>query len=67
MTERLAAIDDHILQHRIAAALALLREEYGYSIPEAIDAFQARYDELRAARPRDFTVGPDVYGMNFYS
>jgi hypothetical protein len=37
------------------AALAALREEFGYSLPEAIDALNKRHMELRKTRPQDFT------------
>jgi len=67
MTNRLAVIDEHILHHRMLAALTLLREEFGYSIPEAIDAFSGRYEALRATRPLEFTVSREDYGQNFYS
>jgi hypothetical protein len=67
MTERLAAIDERILHHHIVRALVLLREEFGYSIPEAIDAFDKRYEQLRASRPQDFTLCREDYGRNFYS
>ena len=47
--------------------MVILREEFGYSIPEAIDAFYARYEHLRETRPQDFTVSRGEYGKNFYS
>ena len=67
MTERLAAIDEHIIHNRIVLALAALRDEFGYSIPEAIDTFSERYDRLRDTRPLEFTVSREDYGQNFYS
>ena len=67
MAERLAAIDEHILHNRIFPALVALREEFGYSIPEAIDAFNERYEQLRETRPEEFTVSREDYGQNFYS
>jgi hypothetical protein len=67
MTDRLAAIDEHILHHRMLPALVALREEFGYSIPEAIDAFSKRYEQLRETRPQEFTVSREDYGRNFYS
>lgn len=67
MTDRQAVIDEHILHRRILPALTVLREEFGYSIPEAIDAFSARYEQLREARPHEFTVSREDYGKNFYS
>jgi hypothetical protein len=45
----------------------ILREEYGHTIHEAIDAFSVRYEELRNSRPDDFTVPCDEYGKGFYS
>ncbi len=44
-----------------------LREEFGYSIPEAIDAFSERYERLRETRPEEFAVSREDYGRNFYS
>jgi hypothetical protein len=67
MTGRLAEIDEHVLHHQIVPALLLLRREFGYSISEAIDEFDQRYEQLRASRPRDFTLSRDDYGRNFYS
>lgn len=67
MTDRQAAIDEHILRHRILPALAALREDFGYSIPEAIDAFSKRYEQLRETRSQEFTVSREDYGNNFYS
>ncbi|HEY6791312.1 MAG TPA: hypothetical protein VI365_28785 [Trebonia sp.] len=67
MTDRLAVIDEHILHHRVLPALLALREEFRYSIPEAIDAFNERYEQLRETRPQEFTVSREDYGKNFYS
>jgi hypothetical protein len=67
MTDRSAAIDEHIFHNRILPAMVILREEFGYSIPEAIDAFYARYEHLRETRPQDFAVSRGEYGKNFYS
>ena len=44
-----------------------MREDFGYSIPEAIDAFGARYEQLRETRPSEFTVTREDYGKGFYS
>ncbi|GAA1531786.1 hypothetical protein GCM10009678_12550 [Actinomadura kijaniata] len=67
MTDRWPEIDDHIVNHRILPALMILRETFGYNIPQAIEAFDARCQYLREVRPGDFTVGPEEYGRNFYS
>ncbi len=67
MTERLAAIDEHILNRRIIPAIKALREEFGYSLPEALDAFYKRYEQLRETRPLEFTVSREDYGRGFYS
>ncbi|MGI5419878.1 hypothetical protein [Actinomadura luteofluorescens] len=67
MIDRWGEIDEHIVRHRILAAMVILREEYGYSIHEAIDAFGVRYELLREARPGDFTVSREEYGRHFYS
>ena len=67
MTDRQAAIDEHILHHRILPALVSLREDFGYSTPESIDAFSERYEQLRETRSQEFTVSREDYGNNFYS
>lgn len=67
MVDRWGEIDEHIVQHRILPAMVILREEYGYSIHEAIDAFDVRYRLLRETRPGDFTVSREEYGRHFYS
>ncbi|MBO2460539.1 hypothetical protein [Actinomadura violacea] len=55
------------MRHRIFPALTTLRQVSGYSIPEAIEKFDARYNYLRETRPDGFTVGPEEYGRHFYS
>ncbi|MBY8880760.1 hypothetical protein [Actinacidiphila acidipaludis] len=67
MAELPASVDRDILTRRIIPALVTIRETLGCSIPEALDVFQIRYDELRRDRPADFTVGPEEYGEGFYS
>jgi hypothetical protein len=67
MSDRSAEIDEHILHGRIFPALKAMREDFGYSIPEAIDAFSARYEQLRETRPSEFTVTRENYGKNFHS
>jgi hypothetical protein len=67
MTDRWAAIDEHILHHRIVQALMVLRGEFGYSIHEGIDAFGNRYEQLRETRPHEFTISREEYGKNVYT
>jgi hypothetical protein len=67
MADRWAAIDEHILSHRIVQALKALRDEFGYSIPQAIDAFDTRYKQLRGTRPDEFAVRHEDYGKNVYT
>ncbi|HEX6454459.1 MAG TPA: hypothetical protein VF060_33985 [Trebonia sp.] len=67
MTGWQAAIDEHILHHRILPALTALREEFGYSIPEVIDAFSERYEQLQETRSQEFIASREDYGKNFYS
>lgn len=67
MTELPESVDRDILDHRILFALRTIRDTLGCSIPEAIDVFAARYEELRRDRPDDFAVGPEEYGRGFYS
>ncbi|MER6813580.1 hypothetical protein ABT299_30295 [Spirillospora sp. NPDC000708] len=40
---------------------------FGYSVREAIDAFDVRYKLLRETLPDDFTVSLEEYGGQFYS
>ncbi|GGQ02417.1 hypothetical protein BKA00_004320 [Actinomadura coerulea] len=65
--DRWPEIDEHIVNHRILPALMILRRVFGYGIPEAIDAFDARYRVLRETRPDDFTVSREEYGRHVYS
>lgn len=65
--DRWPEIDEHIVNHRILPALMILRQVFGYGIPEAIDAFDARYRVLRETRPDDFTVSREEYGRHVHS
>jgi hypothetical protein len=67
VTDRSAEIDEYILHGRMFPALKALREDFGYSIPGAIDAFSKRYEHLRETRPHEFTVSHEDYGKDFYS
>jgi hypothetical protein len=67
MTRDLPVVDEHIVHNRVLPAIMVLRAEFGYSIPEAIDAFSERYEQLRETRPQDFTVSREEYGKSFYS
>jgi hypothetical protein len=60
-------IDDHIVNERILQALLIIRQEFGDSIPEAIDRFAERYESLRKARPDAFGKSREEYGRGFYS
>lgn len=67
MADGWAVIDEYILQQRIVQALKALRDEFGYSIHQAIDAFGNRYEQLRETRPHEFTVNHEDYGKNVYT
>jgi hypothetical protein len=67
MTDRWAVIDEHIFHGRIILACKAMREEFGYSLREAIDAFGNRYEELREMRSQEFTVSREDYGRNAYT
>ncbi|MEV5750394.1 hypothetical protein AB0L00_21460 [Actinoallomurus sp. NPDC052308] len=67
MTDRWPEIDELIVHRRIVPAIVILREEFGYGIREAIDAFGDRYEQLRDLRPEDFTLSPEEYFKGFYS
>ncbi|WP_329257312.1 hypothetical protein OG223_35075 [Streptomyces sp. NBC_01478] len=61
------SVDRNILEHRIVHALIIIRETRGCTLPQALDVFAERYEELRRDRPHDFTLGRDEYGRGFYS
>lgn len=67
MTDQWPEIDENIVSHRIIPVMMILRDMFGYSVREAIDAFDVRYKLLRETRPDDFTVSPKEYGRHFYS
>jgi hypothetical protein len=60
-------LDELIIANRKLEALLLLRQERGLSIPEALDAFTARYKQLRAEAPDRFTCDDKKYWEGFYS
>ncbi|MBM7437765.1 hypothetical protein [Streptomyces sp. HB132] len=60
-------VDDQILSHQILRGVMILRDRPGRSLHEALDAFVARYEVLRAERPEAFACGHDEYWANFYS
>ncbi|RMI31711.1 hypothetical protein [Nocardia stercoris] len=59
--------DEDIYAGRVVAAIKALRDAYGYSIHQGIDAVSERYQLLRREHPERFTVGPQEWGQNFYS
>ncbi|MEV5986016.1 hypothetical protein AB0L85_13465 [Streptomyces sp. NPDC052051] len=59
--------DDQILGKQIIRALLTLRDHLGCSLHEALDAFCARYEVLRAERPNDFACDREEYWVGFYS
>ncbi|MDV7219213.1 MULTISPECIES: hypothetical protein [Streptomyces] len=61
------SVDRDILEHRIIAAIATIRETLGCTIHQAIDVFAERYEGLRRDRPDDFDLSRDEYGRGFYS
>jgi len=67
VADRWAEIDEHILQHRIIQALKALRDDFGYSLPQAIDAFDGRYKQLRETWAQEFAVRHEDYGKNVYT
>ena len=67
MTDRWAVIDEDVLHQRVVPALVALREEFGYSMSEAIEAFNQRYMQLRETRPQEFTVSREDYGQGVYT
>ncbi|MFE4679187.1 hypothetical protein [Streptomyces sp. NPDC056721] len=59
--------DDQILSNQILRGIKILRDHLGCSLHEALDAFVARYEVLRIARPEAFVCGHDEYWTGFYS
>ncbi|MEU7862044.1 hypothetical protein [Nonomuraea sp. NPDC049141] len=61
------AIDGHVFAERIIQALMIIRDQFGDTVPEAIDRFGERYEYLRETRPDDFAKPREEYGRGFYS
>ncbi|MGK4578532.1 hypothetical protein [Kitasatospora sp. HPMI-4] len=61
------SVDRDILDHRIVFAIKAIREVSDCTLHEALDAFVARYEELRRDRPDDFQLNREEYGRGFYS
>ncbi|MFD8233674.1 hypothetical protein ACFV20_17575 [Streptomyces sp. NPDC059696] len=59
--------DEQILTQQILQGIRTLREHLDCSLHEALDAFVARYELLRAERPGEFTCGHEEYWVGFYS
>jgi len=60
-------LDSLIIANRKLEAMQLLRERFGLSIGEALEALTARYRELRTASPDQFTYSDAEYWEGFYS
>ncbi|MFJ5998916.1 hypothetical protein [Streptomyces sp. NPDC092370] len=54
-----ASVDHDILAHRSIAAIATIRERWGCTVHQALDAYVQRYEELRHDRPGDFEPGSE--------
>ncbi|MFF6914073.1 hypothetical protein [Streptomyces sp. NPDC012466] len=54
-----ASVDHDILAHRSIAAIATIRETWGCTVHQALDAYVQRYEELRRDRPGDFKPGSE--------
>ncbi|MGI5139176.1 MULTISPECIES: hypothetical protein [unclassified Streptomyces] len=59
--------DDQIFGNQILRGIKILRDHLGCSLHEALNAFVARYEVLRAERPEDFACGHEEYWVGFYS
>lgn len=56
-----ASVDHDILAHRSIAAIAAIRETWGCTVHQAVDAYAQRYEELRRDRPGDFQPRPEEH------
>ncbi|MEU4466081.1 MULTISPECIES: hypothetical protein [unclassified Streptomyces] len=56
-----ASVDHDILAHRSIAAIATIRETWGCTVHQAVDAYAQRYEELRRDRPGDFQPRPEEH------
>jgi hypothetical protein len=64
----LARLDAHIVAQEIVQGIVLLRSTTAaVSLPEALELFGVRYEELRAARDADFACSAEEYWNGFYS
>ncbi|TWV30455.1 hypothetical protein FRZ03_37405 [Streptomyces misionensis] len=59
--------DDAIVAGRIILGLKTLCDHLGCSLREALDAYVARYEQLRRERPADFAKSHEEYWANFHS
>ncbi|MEV7340626.1 hypothetical protein [Streptomyces sp. NPDC093544] len=59
--------DGEIVAGRIIFGIKVLRDHFGCSLHEALDAYSARYEVLRRDRPADFSTSHEEYWKNFYS
>ena len=59
--------DEQILNNQIIRGIKVFRDHLGCSLHEALSAFIARYEVLRAERPADFVCAHDEYWTGFYS
>ncbi|MEV0241705.1 hypothetical protein AB0I06_17495 [Streptomyces sp. NPDC050674] len=55
-----ASVDRDILAHRSIAAIATIRETWGCTVHQAVDAYVQRYEQLRSDRPGDFGPGSEA-------
>ncbi|MDK1344577.1 hypothetical protein QNO09_14900 [Streptomyces sp. 378] len=54
-----ASVDHDILAHRSITAIATIRETWGCTVPQALDAYVQRYEELRRDRRGDLKPGSE--------
>ncbi|MCP2337182.1 hypothetical protein [Actinomadura rupiterrae] len=62
MSDPWAEIDEHILNGRNIQAIAALRDQRGYGLAEAVDAYSERCSWLRKHKSGDFTESRMEYG-----
>jgi hypothetical protein len=60
-------LDALILSGNILLPLKLIREWLGVRLVEAMDIWQARYDQLREERPDAFCCSDQEYWVGVYS
>ena len=66
-SDRWGRVDEHLYCGERLRAVVVARDDFGLSLPEAIEAIGARWETLKSAFPERFRVPLDGYWDGFYS